>query len=247
MSIGEIAPAAEILVLVLAFFVLPLVSALAGQRLARVTPISFLPRYFQAIARGGLFAAILLGFWLWARRPFSELGLDIPVGMLGRVGFVLDGLLLLFYIRTQARLRFLTEADFESLGTRIENLRIAPRTTAELAVFILVAITAGVWEELVYRGFALWYLSPRVGLVGALTLSSVAFGAGHLYQGWRGFVLTTLLGLSFGLLYIGSSSLWWLMAAHALIDIQAGLASYRVMRRLRKIRARAAPLVLKVN
>jgi membrane protease YdiL (CAAX protease family) len=98
----------------------------------------------------------------------------------------------------------------------------------ELAVFVPVAITAGVWEELLYRGFLIWFLAPTTGLAGAVLISSAIFGLGHAYQGWRGVLTTALVGLIFAVLYVASGSLWWLMLAHAIVDIYGGIAAFRI-------------------
>ena len=111
----------------------------------------------------------------------------------------------------------------------MEELKITPRTRNELLLFVLVAITAGVWEELLYRGFFIWFLVPVTGVIGAVAISSLIFGIGHIYQGRYGVVNTGLVGLAFAILYLLSQSLWWLMAAHAVVDIYGGALAYRVM------------------
>ena len=72
-----------------------------------------------------------------------------------------------------------------------------------------LSITAGVVEEIVYRGFVLWYLANFMPLWAALLLSSVFFGLGHSYQGKSGALRTGLVGLVFAILYVMSGSIWW--------------------------------------
>ena len=175
----------------------------------------------------------------WTGRPFAELGLDWPVGLRGRVGFGLDAIAMILLTLQLARLRTLDADKLDKARATLKRIKIAPRSLGELAVFILVAITAGVWEELLYRGFLLWFLTPTAGLAGAVAISSAIFGLGHAYQGWRGALTTGLVGLVFALLYVASGSLWWLMLAHAMVDIYGGIAAFRLGRLFR--RAEPAP------
>lgn len=66
---------------------------------------------------------------------------------------------------------------------------LLPSTKHERRWGWIVCLTAGICEEVVYRGFLLHYLHflPfHVSLTRALVVSSVIFGIGHLYQGVAG-------------------------------------------------------------
>ena len=98
-----------------------------------------------------------------------------------------------------------------------------PDTAIERRTFILVSLTAGVCEEVLFRGFLIRFLTehgPAVPLVGALLLSSAAFGLGHLYQGFKGVVAATVGGVAFGLLFLLTGSLIPGIILHALVDAQ---------------------------
>jgi membrane protease YdiL (CAAX protease family) len=87
----------------------------------------------------------------------------------------------------------------------------------------LVCITAGVCEELVYRGFLVHYLHTfpfHVTLTLALIMASVVFGIGHLYQGWLGAVQTALIGFIFGVMFVVTGNLLLPMAVHAALDLR---------------------------
>ena len=110
------------------------------------------------------------------------------------------------------------------IAKSLEKLNfILPKTAEERRWFVLVAITAGVCEEVLYRGFLIHYfreLPVSIGLIGALILSSCVFGFAHLYQGAAGIVQTTILGAIFGLIFIVTGSLLLPMILHALIDLR---------------------------
>lgn len=61
-----------------------------------------------------------------------------------------------------------------------------PLTGAERIWWIFVSLTAGITEEILYRGFLIHYFfsAPFHGaLAVAVIVSCVIFGTGHLYQG----------------------------------------------------------------
>ena len=99
-------------------------------------------------------------------------------------------------------------------------LNLLPRTPMEIAVWTLVlAPTAGLTEEFVYRG----YLMSQVwGFVGngwiAAAITSVVFGFVHGYQGAWGILRTGLIGF---VLAVGVLATWSLvpsMIAHILLN-----------------------------
>lgn len=101
---------------------------------------------------------------------------------------------------------------------------LLPRTRAERLEFVGVALTAGITEEMVFRGF----LIPALGLATsswamATVISSALFGFVHAYQGVAGAVRAGVLGLVLALPFLATGSLLPSMAGHALIDLAAGL------------------------
>ncbi len=100
---------------------------------------------------------------------------------------------------------------------------ILPGTAEERRLFVLVAITAGVCEEILYRGFLIQYfreLPVHFGLNAALLLSACVFGIAQLYQGITGILQTAILGALFGVLFLATGSLFLPMILHALIDLR---------------------------
>jgi membrane protease YdiL (CAAX protease family) len=218
----------DVVLLVLTIAVLPAVSAFMGVRLAR-RPGSLVSRYWQTMARGWLMVALLAIDWRWNGRAFAALGLDIPIGTYGLYGLIAIAAAALFLAVMLFNLKvFIKPARYPQLREQMREMKILPRTTRELLVFLPVAVTAGIWEELLFRGFLIWFLVPYAGVVGAALISTLAFGLGHAYQGWRGIPRTAVIGLILAVAYIASGSLWWVMAAHALLDLYGGLLAFRM-------------------
>jgi membrane protease YdiL (CAAX protease family) len=106
--------------------------------------------------------------------------------------------------------------------------RILPQSAMELLPFLALAITAGLCEEFLYRGFAMAVLT-RLGAVtwAAVLASSVLFGLAHLYQGRGGLVSTTFVGIVLGIGRVVYGSLVPVIFWHAAVDIVAGIAGPR--------------------
>jgi membrane protease YdiL (CAAX protease family) len=108
--------------------------------------------------------------------------------------------------------------------------RILPQSTKERVAFFALAVTAGICEEFLYRGFAMAAFT-RAGMPAwtVVVLSSILFGLAHLYQGRGGLVGTMLLGLLFGTVRITLGSLVPVMGWHAAVDVVAGVAGPRYL------------------
>ena len=93
----------------------------------------------------------------------------------------------------------------------------------ERILFFLVSITAGVCEEIIFRGLIVYYFSHLPFDLSLLTIgiiASVLFGLVHLYQGWKGVLRTAYIGGILFFLYVGTGTLWVPIALHFLIDVQ---------------------------
>jgi membrane protease YdiL (CAAX protease family) len=108
--------------------------------------------------------------------------------------------------------------------------RILPRSGVELLPYLALAITAGLCEEFLYRGFAMAVLQ-HVGLRvwAAVLVSSVLFGLAHSYQGRGGIVMTLLIGLILGSSRIAYGSLVPAIFWHSAVDVVAGTAGPRYL------------------
>ena len=108
--------------------------------------------------------------------------------------------------------------------------RILPQSTVELLPFLALAITAGLCEEFLYRGFAMAVL-VHVGLQAwvIVVISSALFGLAHSYQGRGGMVMTLLIGLILGTSRFAFDSLVPAIFWHSAVDVVAGTAGPRYL------------------
>lgn len=222
----------DFVIVALAVIVMPAMSVLAGRKLAReaADKRKLVPRYLRIILRGWLFVAIVAAAWWTQARSFGALGLAPHLGMWDYAGFALAFLIGIVMVAQSIGFASASPEKMERALKAVHGAKITPNTSGELALFMLMAVSAGVWEELVYRGFLVWFLVPLVGAVGAVVVSALIFGLAHLYQGVRGLVQTVVVGLIFGALYLLTASLWWLMVVHAVMDIAGGITTFQIKR-----------------
>ena len=100
---------------------------------------------------------------------------------------------------------------------------LIPKTREEkLWSVVLLAPTAALCEEFLYRGFLLAQLTQWMPSgAWAWAASSLAFGLAHVYQGWNGMLRASLLGALLAYPVIHFGSLYPSMLAHGLIDALA--------------------------
>lgn len=108
---------------------------------------------------------------------------------------------------------------------------LMPTTPAERWYFAAVAASAGICEEILYRGFGISYLrwlAPGIDRTAIIVIIGAAFGFAHLYQGPRNVVLTGIIGGVFASITLSTGSLVPAIVVHALVDLRVCFLPSRV-------------------
>ena len=143
-----------------------------------------------------------------------------------RGGVFLEGLIagMLIVIMLPAVLALRNEKIRSKAGKAAKRLSfLLPSTGEERRWWWLVSVTAGICEEVVYRGFLLHYfhVAPLpLNLIGALGVSSLIFGVGHLYQGIAGAVQTVVIGFVLAVMFVMTGNLLLPIVVHAVVDLR---------------------------
>ncbi len=166
-----------------------------------------------------VFLVVLAGGWIYLARPTSDLGFVLPQGP----GFLMMAFLVLAIgialARSTRGVSQLDQSERERHRSSFGDLgHFLPQCDRDLAGFYRLSVTAGIVEEIVFRGFVLWYLTLVMPMWAAILVSSFAFGLGHSYQGAGGMLRTGLAGVAFGVLFVISGSIWLPIVAHAMLD-----------------------------
>jgi membrane protease YdiL (CAAX protease family) len=175
--------------------------------------------------------ACVIALWLGFGRPLEYLRLG--GGNLPRtaIGLALTAIYIAFAL-AQRRV-ILRQPDAAEIVRRQLGRADAlmPHTPRELTLFRMVAITAGICEEVLYRGFVMWYLAIWISLVPAAIVSSILFGLAHTYIGVPHVIRTMIVGGVFAALALGTGSLWPGVILHAAVDLFSGDLGYHVLHR----------------
>lgn len=109
---------------------------------------------------------------------------------------------------------------------------LLPTTRMETLWFAILCITAGITEEVLYRGFLFHYFAGnpwRLSLSVCLAATTIAFGLGHIYQGTAGTLTTSFAGLVLGLLFLSTGHLLLPIVLHTAIDLRSLILARMVM------------------
>lgn len=172
---------------------------------------------------------LVLAWWIVSDRPWESLLLGMVTTVQLAIGC---GLAVVGLVLTWVQWRVVCgnpkhlEMVRRSLG---QGQALLPHTPGERRSFLLVAVTAGICEEVLYRGFVMGYVGTWTGPELAVVLSSVAFGLAHLYLGFSHVIRTTVVGAVYALIALAAGSLWPAMILHVATDLVGGDLAYRAV------------------
>jgi len=101
---------------------------------------------------------------------------------------------------------------------------LLPRAPIEIALWVVLSLTAGFCEETVFRGYLQKQFTALTGsAVLGVVIQAVIFGVSHGYQGLRNMILITIYGAVFGALALWRKSLKPGIVLHAWTDVFSGI------------------------
>jgi uncharacterized protein len=194
---------------------LPALLIVEGRKLSELESLPRTDAYVSSIASLWILALATLGIARLSGYGSTQLGL-VPLDpwrtAAAAIALTIAGIAVLF--------------AFRFAGVREPALmhQLLPGSGRERVLFAGVSITAGICEEIVFRGFLIHVIySATASLPAALLLSSGVFGVAHAYQQAAGALRATILGLILALPLVIDGSIVPAIAAHAAIDILSGL------------------------
>jgi membrane protease YdiL (CAAX protease family) len=104
------------------------------------------------------------------------------------------------------------------------NVSMLPQRRIELTFWIALAVSAGICEETIFRGYLQrQFMALTKSAPAGILLSAATFGAAHAYQGFRMTILIALYGVMYGILAYWRASVRPGMIAHAWQDSLNGV------------------------
>jgi membrane protease YdiL (CAAX protease family) len=151
--------------------------------------------------------------------PLKWMGLTLP----NQFGWIILGALLLGIVLSTFLLRRNPGAAAAMQRSLEASSNILPTTPRERKWYAAAGSTAGICEELLYRGFLIHYLLstfPALDWLLVAILSGIIYGLSRAYQGFKGILQTALTGFSFAIVFYLGGSLLPAIIIHALIDLR---------------------------
>jgi membrane protease YdiL (CAAX protease family) len=160
--------------------------------------------------RGGTFATLSGGRWPSARELLVDCAIAVP-----------------FWIVWEGAALGVTYLLGPSSAKTVDSL--LPVSPVEVLVWAATCITAGVCEEIGFRGYVQRQLRAftRSGLL-AVVGQGLVFGLFHLYQGWKNVIVISVLGILYGLLANWRRNLRANIISHAMTDLWEGWLKFLV-------------------
>lgn len=212
---------------------LPMVSGLQSRTIFRNNKLSFTgPMKIRFYLNNSLvlfLAATLVALnWLFNRRDISLLGLR-SIGPSTSHHLILFISLFFFLYVLDLWSTFGNKEERPRQVRETEaNAPFLPKQKNELPAYFIMCCTAAFCEELIYRGYLIYFFQVLLrGLPGASTLSllvpALLFSAAHYYQGIKAMFKIMVLATLLGLLFLNSGSLLIVCFLHFLVDWCSGL------------------------
>lgn len=211
--------------------------ALALREARQATPVELTTAQKHSIYRSGsavlwILAAGTVIWWAFAGRSWASLGLG-PTRWTWPAACAALGFIVCLAADT-ARQAAPSRIDGTRQRWRMET-PFMPVSAREFRGYAVLALSAGVGEEIAYRGFMIavlhaWLGPGWEGAALAVGLPALFFGAAHAYQGRRGVVGGSGWALAWGFVVMETGSVLPAIVFHALWDLSMGYLGLRLMR-----------------
>lgn len=181
-----------------------------------------------------LMALVIIIVWLLFKRPLSELGFK-QINTINSWWWLTLLFVMLYTIDTWVAIRSKENLE-KTFNDRKNKTPFMPTKLQELPLYFLMCLSAGVFEEIIFRGFLVTYfmylLSDIVsGEMWAVFLPAIVFSVAHYYQGSKAVLKILILSVLFGYIFILSDSLLIVMLLHFLVDAVGGLLTFKFMKK----------------
>ncbi|HEY4950877.1 MAG TPA: CPBP family intramembrane glutamic endopeptidase [Candidatus Acidoferrales bacterium] len=192
--------------------------------------------YRNSVAPQWVFTACIISLWVSRARPWTLLMLGPSTPL--RLGIALASAALSVVLLPLQRRTLYARPNWPELVRRTLDYAepLVPRTTGEYRGMLVVALTAGVCEEFLFRGFVTWYFlaywpGSWLGMALAVIISAILFGFAHIYFGARQVWVSALAGLFFAGVVLAAGSLVPAMIMHAAMDLNSFDLGHRALRK----------------
>lgn len=134
-------------------------------------------------------------------------------------------------------LSFTTWNNYKSRGSELLGYPtyLLPNNKKEHLLFTIYIIIGVVFEELFCRQFMFYSFSEILKLRGdtILLISSFLFAFGHLYQGWKGVLITFIFSLIWGKIFQVKENILYPIILHLFLNLTVVVLAFKRLRTLK--------------
>lgn len=199
----------------------------ATARVLRRGPLPYNPLLhpLEVLFRFGLLAVCLVLLWWSGFSPaqFGFVRFSIPRDLFLGAGL---GIVLVWGVNLFSVLLLSdTSAGFYSKHALFS---MRPTSAAEMVLTALATLPAAALEELLFRsmwigGFSVWLSVPAL-----IVAIAILFGVMHVAQGLWGILVTGIVGVLFGMLFVWSGSFWLILVTHWVMNLNQFILAWRL-------------------
>lgn len=182
----------------------------------------------------------ILVLWMALQRPYSTLGFTsidwnhrevvIPAIILFTLLYLADTFLTYKAVKKVEGVEAVKDVEvITKEGSKpewINRYSFLPQQKTELPSYLLLCLCAGIFEEIIYRGFMVTYFMPtdynNIPWMAILT-PAVLFSLAHYYQGWTAVLKIIVFSILFAIIFIYTKSIYPTIIIHFLVDVSSGI------------------------
>lgn len=159
-------------------------------------------------------------------REFAQFGFAYEPSWGMRAAWILSGSIGLLLVLQIAQIAY-SSAARRAMQAQIDIVKgvnlYRPVDARDFSWFYGLSVTAGITEEIIFRGFVIGYLSLFMPVWAAAIASLALFIGSHAYQGLSGMLRILPISIAFTFLVVISGSLLQAMLVHIAADVAMGV------------------------
>ncbi len=205
---------------VLVGLIVPIYSMLGnGEKIKELileSPELKISMYVQSIIFQWILVGLILLSLFYNGDSLDKVGLDFldqPLMILGLFG---GGLLSLWIFDNYD----IPKLNLEKFRKKNKDLLyLFPTNQKEHNWTVAISFTAGICEEIIFRGFTFWQLSQFLPITPSILIVNLLFALSHFATKMKNMVFAFLFGIFWSITFIYTGSLWLAMLMHIIIDL----------------------------
>ena len=147
---------------------------------------------------------------------YHKIGLSLTMNLTWSIVFTVVLLFFLYLIYTLK----IDESNAEKIAEDYKDIMFfMPQTDYQFRWTIFLSISAGITEEVIFRGFVFAFFDEMTGWIVAILIANLIFALNHIWSGLKNLASSFILGLIFSTIYILTESLILPIILHIFVDL----------------------------